>query len=177
MGHNKRILRGFSEREKLLAVHCEATGKIVSKALRIYPRKDLARDDILDALVGAVTARFNENLATLPETPERDAKDLPMEVVFADMKVNWAVIKTPGGLLRLETHGNELFSVEWLLEGGSEQPAQTPFLKNVVQQLQHYWSNPNMKFSIDKVKQGTAFYEQGLACIRTDSSWRNSNLW
>jgi predicted RNase H-like nuclease len=86
MQHNKRILKGFSEREKLLVVYCEATREIVSKALSIYPRKDLARDDILDALVGAVTARFNENLITLPETPERDAKDLPMEVVFADMK-------------------------------------------------------------------------------------------
>jgi predicted RNase H-like nuclease len=86
MQHNKRTLKGFSEREKLLVVHCEATGGIVSEALSIYPRKDLARDDVLDALVGAVTARFNENLITLPETPERDAKDLPMEVVFADMK-------------------------------------------------------------------------------------------
>ena len=157
MEHNKRTWQGFSEREKLLAVHCEATGKIVSKALRIYPRKDLARDDVLDALVGAVTARFNENLATLPETPERDAKDLPMEVVFADMKEDRAVIKTPCGLLRLDANGNKLLSVEWLLEECPEQSAQTQFLKDVVQQLQHYWSNPNTKFSIHKVKQGTAF--------------------
>jgi hypothetical protein len=71
-------------------------------------------------------------------------------------KEDRAIIKTPCGLLRLDANGNELLSVEWLLEGGSEQPAQTPFLKNVVQQLQHYWANPNIKFSIDKVKQGTA---------------------
>ena len=157
MQHSKSTKQGFSEREKLLVVHCEATEKIVSEALRTFPRKDLARDDILDALVGAVTARFDENLVTLPKTPERDAMNLPMEVVFADMKVDRAVIKTPCGLLRLETQGNELLSVEWLLEECCEQPVQTQFLKNVVQQLQYYWSNPYMQFSIDKVKQGTAF--------------------
>jgi predicted RNase H-like nuclease len=86
MEHNKKTLQGFSERERLLAVHSQATQEIVNEALRIYPRKDLARDDILDALVGAVTARFNENLITLPEISERDAKDLPMEVVLADMQ-------------------------------------------------------------------------------------------
>jgi hypothetical protein len=76
----------------------------------------------LDALVGAITARFNENLITLPEISERDAKDLPMEVVFADMKEDRAVIKTPCGLLRLDANGNELLSVEWLLEGGLSNP-------------------------------------------------------
>jgi len=157
MQHNKRTLHGFSEREKLLVEHCVATGAIVSEALRIYSRKDLARDDVLDALVGAVSARFNENLITLPETPDRDAMNLPMEVVFADMKVDRAVIKTPSGLLRFDANSNELLSVEWLLDECSEQSAQTQFLKDVVQQLQHYWSNPNTKFSINKVKQGTAF--------------------
>jgi len=157
MQHNKRTLQGFSEREKLLTFHCDATEKIVNEALRLYPRKDIARDDILDALVGAVTARFKENLATLPECPERDAMNLPMEVVFTDMKVDRAVIKMPNGLLNLETKDNELFKVEWLLEECSEQPAQTQLLKDVVQQLQHYWSNPNIKFSITKVKQGTVF--------------------
>ncbi len=44
-----------------------------------------ARDDILDALAAAVTARFGFNaLKTLPEAPERDEEGLPMEMVHYD---------------------------------------------------------------------------------------------
>ena len=44
----------------------------------------MAKDDILDAFVGAVTAKyFYDSLAALPATPEFDEMNLPMEVVFA----------------------------------------------------------------------------------------------
>lgn len=79
------------------------------------------------------------------------------ELVFAEMKDDRAIIKTPFGLLRLESKGNELFKVEWLTEQLPEQSPQSYFLTNVIQQLQEYWADPTIKFSIDKVNQGTIF--------------------
>ena len=46
-----------------------------------YPRKIVARDDILDALVAAVTG-MNE-LRTVPGNPEVDSCGLPMEMVYS----------------------------------------------------------------------------------------------
>ena len=73
------------------------------------------------------------------------------------MKDDRAIIKTPFGLLCLDAKGNELLKVEWLTELLPEQSAYSPFLKNVVHQLQLYWGNPDIKFSINKVNQGTVF--------------------
>ncbi len=41
--------------------------------------------DIVDALVGSVTATFSDALVTLPEKPEIDAKGLSMEMVYAKL--------------------------------------------------------------------------------------------
>lgn len=46
-------------------------------------KKDLQDDDILDALVGAVTACRYPIIHTLPEGPLVDDQGLPMEMVFA----------------------------------------------------------------------------------------------
>jgi methylated-DNA-[protein]-cysteine S-methyltransferase len=73
------------------------------------------------------------------------------------MKDDRAIIKTPFGRLSLDARGNELFKVEWLIDYLPEQPAHGSFLKNVVHQLQQYWVNPDIKFSIKKVNQGTVF--------------------
>ena len=63
---------------------------IEGKARRIYDeacskffRKDVGRDDILDALAAAVTARQEpEQLQKFPKDPPRDGRSLPMEMVF-----------------------------------------------------------------------------------------------
>jgi predicted RNase H-like nuclease len=59
------------------------TGEVVNGALKKYPRKKVAKDDIVDGLVGAVTATFSGRLRTLPEEPEVDATGLSMEIVYA----------------------------------------------------------------------------------------------
>ena len=46
-----------------------------------FLRKEVARDDILDSLVGAITAMHP--LKTIPEAPEIDDMGLKMEMVFA----------------------------------------------------------------------------------------------
>ena len=50
-----------------------------------FLRKDLAKDDILDALVLAVTASYpSEKLVTFPPNPHHDEKQLRMEIAYPD---------------------------------------------------------------------------------------------
>jgi predicted RNase H-like nuclease len=84
MAFYKKTEQGFTERLRLLKKSFPPTQKIVGAAMQKFLRKDLARDDILDALALAVTAVSGRKLiVTIPEHPPRDAMGLPMEVVFA----------------------------------------------------------------------------------------------
>ncbi len=56
---------------------------VVKTALDQYSRKQLARDDIHDALANAVTAaRLDASMETLPLEPIRDMLGLPMQMVY-----------------------------------------------------------------------------------------------
>ena len=47
------------------------------------PKKDATDDDILDALVAAVTVKIGrERYQTLPPNPCKDSRGLPMEMVY-----------------------------------------------------------------------------------------------
>jgi len=83
MKYSKRKREGFAERlELLLSVYPYAKG-LVYYAERKYPRKELARDDILDALVAAVTASKKEQgLSFLPDKATFDGKGLPMQMAY-----------------------------------------------------------------------------------------------
>ncbi len=54
-------------------------------ALDTYKRKDVARDDILDAMVGAVTALQFPRIKTLPASPAQDDEGLAMEIVYCPL--------------------------------------------------------------------------------------------
>ncbi|HWQ49708.1 MAG TPA: DUF429 domain-containing protein [Methanosarcina sp.] len=84
MEYSKKEIEGFSERKKVLQEICTSTDEIVQSALSKYRRKDVARDDILDALVASVTAKlaFQRGLKSIPEIPEKDSQGLPMQVVY-----------------------------------------------------------------------------------------------
>lgn len=82
MQHNKKTAAGYDERMALLTCFCSGAETMVERALASYPRKQLARDDILDALVGAVTAALPGELEHLPPQPERDEHGLTMEIVY-----------------------------------------------------------------------------------------------
>jgi predicted RNase H-like nuclease len=83
MAHPKRKEAGFQERLALLARHLPTAPLFVEQVERAYPRRLVAADDILDALVGAVTARHGgDALLTVPLTPEFDSRGLPMEMVY-----------------------------------------------------------------------------------------------
>ena len=83
MAYSKKTQEGANERQFLLAQYCDSTNKIIEYALTKYLRKEVARDDIIDSLVGAITAIYSNMIETLPEEPEIDAKGLAMEMVYA----------------------------------------------------------------------------------------------
>lgn len=83
MRYSKKTKEGFSERLNVLRRHCSVSDLIVDGGLGRFMRREVLRDDILDALSGAVTARLWRFLATVPAEPEVDSLGLPMEMVYA----------------------------------------------------------------------------------------------
>lgn len=82
MHFNKRSTEGFEERLAALARYYPNSRAIVEMAMQQHRRVEVARDDIVDALVGAVTARNAKSLSGFPDTPELDEMGLPMEIVY-----------------------------------------------------------------------------------------------
>ena len=76
MQYSKRKREGFFERERILQSVCPLTEQIVRHALTTYLRKEVARDDVLDALAAAVTAKIGfKRFLTIPEMPPVDSKE------------------------------------------------------------------------------------------------------
>lgn len=83
MAHPKKTEQGYQERLTVLQDHYPAAESIIMQALNNYPKRLVSRDDIVDALVGAITAGGGAGaLATLPEIPEIDPRGLPMEMIY-----------------------------------------------------------------------------------------------
>ncbi len=83
MTHRKKVKEGREGRIGVLECLEPRTKVIYKQALNEFRRKRVARDDILDALVAAVTARLGHGrLKTIPESPTRDCKGLQMEMVY-----------------------------------------------------------------------------------------------
>ena len=85
MSSRKQRAEGREDRLRVLGGVEPNAKKIYDEGCSKFLRKDIARDDILDALAAAVTAHrgtVGGALRTLPEIPPRDAKCIPMEMVF-----------------------------------------------------------------------------------------------
>ena len=83
MQHAKKRSEGLLERTQLLQSIYPGTADIIAHALSTYRRKDVARDDILDAVAAAVTGLMGgHNLASIPQEPEFDECGLRMEMVY-----------------------------------------------------------------------------------------------
>jgi predicted RNase H-like nuclease len=84
MEYNKKEQKGYVARLVVLSGCYPQAQLIAEEAFRRFLRKDVARDDVPDALVAAVTAYVTQGSPlTIPETPERDPHGLPMEMVYA----------------------------------------------------------------------------------------------
>jgi predicted RNase H-like nuclease len=85
MVHNKKKREGFAERLGVLRRHFEEADELVDEALSTFRRKQVARDDILDALAAAVTGFLGcDRLAKIPNQPEVDVSGLPMEMMHLE---------------------------------------------------------------------------------------------
>ena len=83
MKYRKKRKDGLDERIRVLKRTEPRTNEIFDHACSQFLRKCVAKDDILDALVAAVTARRgHERLKTIPDCPPKDCKGLPMEMVY-----------------------------------------------------------------------------------------------
>jgi predicted RNase H-like nuclease len=81
----KKKQEGAEERLEILTRFLPFARDCYEDALNTYKRKDVAADDILDAMVGAVTAMHLPRIRTLPESPSMDEEGLAMEIVYASI--------------------------------------------------------------------------------------------
>ncbi|RMH28000.1 MAG: DUF429 domain-containing protein [Planctomycetota bacterium] len=86
IAENKRTEAGAARRLAVLAQIVPDAEAVVARAMKQSLRKEVARDDLIDAMVCAVTAAgvWDGSLRTLPEQPERDGRGLAMEMVYRD---------------------------------------------------------------------------------------------
>jgi predicted RNase H-like nuclease len=81
--YKKKTVQGKAERLALLARHFPPAQVLFEQARREHRKRDLADDDILDALGLAVTGWISRGrLDRVPEHSETDGMGLPMEIVF-----------------------------------------------------------------------------------------------
>ncbi|MDQ6994776.1 MAG: DUF429 domain-containing protein [Mariprofundaceae bacterium] len=84
MVHPKKQQNGIDERLEILSRYCPQTQDIFNESLDRFLRKEVAKDDILDAMIGAVTAKLNQNLETIPNDSEIDDVGIKMEIVYSN---------------------------------------------------------------------------------------------
>lgn len=82
MRFNKKTPDGLAERIAILSRYYPDTPHLFEKALQAYMRKQVARDDIVDALLCTLVAKQASTLVSLPHPPEIDEKGLPMQIVY-----------------------------------------------------------------------------------------------
>ncbi|WP_240414259.1 DUF429 domain-containing protein [Paenibacillus periandrae] len=89
MLHNKQTEPGYCERILLLEILYPQARMIIEQTMAAYPRKAVARDDIVDALVLAVSALLSsDNILAVPLSMERDATGLPMQITYPPKSLN-----------------------------------------------------------------------------------------
>lgn len=83
--HPKKSDAGFRERMSILETLWPEAEVAVAKAYLWTKRAEVARDDIVDALILALTARLpSQRLKTFPARPRKDPRGIPMEMVYGD---------------------------------------------------------------------------------------------
>ena len=84
MRYNKKTVAGRQERMALLKQLFPPTDALFDEAAKRYRRRQVAMDDIVDAMVLAVSASLGDShYRTIPNSPPRDATGLAMQMVFS----------------------------------------------------------------------------------------------
>lgn len=85
LSFKKKSRDGLIERLLILKKFFTMTDKVYIESMNSFLRKEVAKDDILDALTGAVSLKFSKKLITLPAIPERDAEGIKMQIVIPEL--------------------------------------------------------------------------------------------
>lgn len=89
MNFNKKTADGHWERKRVLTHHLPLCEDIIASARSNFTGKDLATDDILDALALAVTGLSPpQTIVSFPPNPPRDSRQLCMEIVYTNHLMN-----------------------------------------------------------------------------------------
>ena len=83
MQHNKKKIEGKQERLAVLEKFFGQCHELFEQASSQYLRRQLAHDDIIDAMACAITAKHGyNNYTTVPAVPDLDDQGLAMEMTF-----------------------------------------------------------------------------------------------
>lgn len=83
MQYNKKKEEGQQQRLAVLEHYFPQCRTLFEQACGEFPRGRVARDDIIDAMVCAVTAKYGYgSYRTAPASPATDGQGLPMEIVY-----------------------------------------------------------------------------------------------
>jgi predicted RNase H-like nuclease len=83
MHYNKKRREGQQERLRVLEKYLQQCHALFEQACGEFLRREVARDDIIDAMVCAVTAKYGYgSYRTAPARPAKDGQGLPMEIVY-----------------------------------------------------------------------------------------------
>jgi predicted RNase H-like nuclease len=83
MQYNKKKRAGQQERLAVLEDYFPQCHALYGQVCAEFLRRQVARDDIIDAMVCAVTAKYGYGrYRTVPVSPPRDGQGLPMEIVY-----------------------------------------------------------------------------------------------
>ena len=84
MEHSKREEIGIEERLKVIESFFPDARSLYSMALEEYPRSEVGRDDVVDAMVMAVSAELatKYGMKCIPENPELDSEGLEMGMFY-----------------------------------------------------------------------------------------------
>ena len=83
MQHNKKKREGQQERLVVLEHYFPQCHALLDHAAGAFLRRQVARDDIIDAMACAVTAKLGDGTyRTVPSGPPLDGQGLPMEIVY-----------------------------------------------------------------------------------------------
>jgi len=85
MRYNKKQREGQQERLAVLGRYFPACRLLFEQVSRAVQRRHVAHDDIIDAMVCAVTANYGiDRFRTVPARPPVDGQGLPMEMVYCE---------------------------------------------------------------------------------------------